>query len=156
MIGLAQGWSLRVERGPDWLFVRASPPKPSPLDSSPLGETADPLLGHSPADVADESSLADSSLADSSLAETVWSVVERHFTYRLVLECDGLGRFTSEMISQLLVLNRRIRGQGGTLRLCGLSDYNQEMLRQCRVDGFFPRFSSRTQAVLGSRPLQPR
>lgn len=151
MIGLAQGWSLRVERGPDWLFVEPSPPKPSPPGSSPLGETADPLLRHSPAEVADDSSLADSSLAD-----TVWSVVERHFTYRVVLECEGLGRLTSEMISQLLVLNRRIRGQGGTLRLCGLSDYNQEMLRQCRVDSFFPRFASRTQAVLGGRPLQPR
>ncbi|HEX7447161.1 MAG TPA: STAS domain-containing protein [Pirellulales bacterium] len=93
---------------------------------------------------------------DASLADGIWSVIEQHFTYRVVVECDQLGRFTSAMIAQLLTLNRRIRGHGGTLRLCGLSDDNQETLRQCRIDGFFPRFSDRSQAVLGNRPLQPR
>ena len=137
MIGLSQGWSLQVDRGPDWLFVRPSRAVDGEL-STAVGLSAD--------DGAD----------DASLADQVWSVIEQHFTYRVVLECDQLGRLTSELIAQLLVLNRRIRGQGGTLRLCGLSDYNQEMLRQCRVDGFFPQFTSRSQAVLGNRPMQPR
>lgn len=134
MIGVSQGWSLQVDRGPDWLFVR-----PSPEGVSTEG-------GVSAEEGGDESSLAD----------TIWSVIEQHFTYRVVVECDQFGRLTSAMIAQLLRLNRRVRSQGGTLRLCGLSDYNQETLRQCRVDGFFPQFTSRTQAVLGNRPLQPR
>lgn len=137
MIGLSQGWSLQVDRGPDWLFVR--PSLVAEGDSSNEG-------GFAVEDCVDDASLVDG----------IWSVIEQHFTYRVVVECDQLGRFTSAMIAQLLTLNRRIRGHGGTLRLCGLSDDNQETLRQCRIDGFFPRFSDRSQAVLGNRPLQPR
>lgn len=137
MIGLSQGWSLQVDRGPDWLFVR--PGLVAEGDGSCEG-------GFAAEDCADDASLADG----------IWSVIEQHFIYRVVVECDQLGRLTSDMISQLLTLNRRIRGHGGTLRLCGLSDDNQELLRQCRIDRFFPRFSDRSQAVLGNRPLQPR
>jgi anti-anti-sigma regulatory factor len=129
MIGTTHPWSLDVERGPGWLFVRPSAP----------GDSGD----------------------DSSLADSVWSTLEQHFTYRVVVECDELGRFTSAMIAQLLLLHRRIRGQRGTLRLVGLSPTNQELLRQCRVDGFFPHFCDRAQAVLGlslsaDLPRQPR
>ena len=45
---------------------------------------------------------------------------------------------------------------GGVLRLSGVSDDNQQLLRSCRLDGLFPQFRSRSQAVLGRRPLQPR
>ena len=129
MIGLSHPWSLDIERGPDWLFVRPS----------------------APPDGGDDSSLADS----------IWSTLEQHFTYRVVVECDELGRFTSAMIAQLLLLHRRIRAQRGMLRLVGLSPANQELLRQCRVDGFFPHFVDRSQAVLGGSsaaelPRQPR
>lgn len=129
MIGLSHPWSLDVERGPDWLFVRPSAPP----------EGGD----------------------DSSLAESIWSTLEQHFTYRVVVECDELGRFTSAMIAQLLLLHRRIRAQRGLLRLVGLSTANQELLRQCRIDGFFPHFGDRSQAVLGvspaaESPRQPR
>ncbi|HEX5446161.1 MAG TPA: STAS domain-containing protein [Pirellulales bacterium] len=142
MIGLSQGWSLQVDRGPDWLFVRPS-----------LVAEGD---GSNEGGFAVEHCAVEEGVDDASLADSIWSVIEQHFTYRVVVECEQLGRLTSDMIAQLLTLNRRIRGHGGTLRLCGLSDDNQEALRQCRIDGFFPRFSDRSQAVLGNRPWQPR
>jgi anti-anti-sigma factor len=126
MLGLSSGWLIDVERGPDWLFVRFGAP----------GGDAD-------CDV-------------SSLADSIWSVVEQHFVYRIVLECDRLHLVDSAMIAQLIGLHRRLQKHGGVLRLSGLSDRNQEMLRACRLDGLFPQFRDRSQAVLAHRPVRPR
>lgn len=90
------------------------------------------------------------------MAESVWSVVKQHFIYRVVLECDHLAMLNSHLIAQLVGLHRRLQKQGGILRLCGLSDDNQQLLQSCRLDGIFPQFQSRSQAVLAHRPLQPR
>jgi len=126
MVELAQGWVADVERGPDWLFIRLSPP---------------------PEGVPDGTDLAD----------TLWSLVERHFTYRLLLECDELARLDSTLVAQLLVLDRRLHEHDGLLRLCGLTELNQRVLERCRLNGRFPSFRDRSHAVLGnSRPLRPR
>lgn len=91
-----------------------------------------------------------------SLAESVWSVVKQHFIYRVVIECDHLEQLTSGFVAQFVGLQRRLQKHGGTLRLCGLSDENQTVLKSCQLDGLFPRFASRSQAVLAHRPLYPR
>jgi anti-anti-sigma regulatory factor len=91
-----------------------------------------------------------------SLAEQVWSVVKQHFIYRVVIECDRLQRLNSGFVAQFVGLQRRLQKQGGTLRLCGLSDANQEVLKSCQLDGVFPQFASRSQAVLAHRPAHPR
>jgi anti-anti-sigma regulatory factor len=90
------------------------------------------------------------------MADSVWSVAKQHFIYRVVLECDQLNMLNSHLISQIVALRRRLQKQGGILRLCGLSDDNQQLLHSCRLDGLFPQFRSRSQAVLAHRPLQPR
>lgn len=90
------------------------------------------------------------------LADTLWSLLEQHFTYRLVLECDALRTVNSNLIGQLVLLHKRIYKHGGLMRLAGLSDDNFEVLRQARLDRNFPRFYNRAEAVLGHRPLQPR
>ena len=90
------------------------------------------------------------------LAESVWSVVKQHFVYRVVLECNELGVLDSAMIAQIVGLHRRLQKQSGVLRLCGLSDKNHELLKACRLDGLFPQFRSRSQAVLAHRPPRPR
>ena len=124
MLGVSSGWTVDVERGPDWLFVRLGAPTDGECDVSLL-------------------------------ADSVWSVVKQHFVYRVVLECDSLGMFDSAMVAQIVGLHRRLQKQSGVLRLCGLSDRNQEMLKACRLDGLFPQFRSRSQAVLAHRP-RPR
>lgn len=127
MVQMAPGWKLEVDRGPDWLFVK-------PTCSSYDPDSADPPL-----------------------AESVWSLLQQHFTYRLVLECEQLPHLHSPMVGQLAMLHKRISTQGGLMRLCGLSDSNQEVLHACRLDGRFPNFLDRSEAVQGNfRPRQPR
>jgi anti-anti-sigma factor len=92
-----------------------------------------------------------------SLAESLWSLLEQHFTYRLVLELDRIRLLNSYLIGQLIEVYRRIREQDGVLRLCGLSVYNRRVLRTCRLDDRLPIYDDRREAVLGSvQPRQPR
>jgi anti-anti-sigma regulatory factor len=93
-----------------------------------------------------------------SLAESVWSVLDQHFTYRLVLELNQIPLLNSYLIGQLIELYRRIQEHDGVLRLCGLSAYNRHVLRTCRLEERLPAFRDRREAVLSSsaRPSQPR
>ncbi len=99
--------------------------------------------------------LADS--ADTPLARNLWSLLEQHFTYRLVLEMDEVDMLDSHLIGQLLALGKRIQDRDGILRLCGLSEHNQQMLDTCRLSNHFLSYRNREEAVLGpGRPHNPR
>jgi anti-anti-sigma factor len=123
---LAPGWHTQMERGPDWIFVRLLPP-----------ET------HAEA-------------ASAALAEAIWRLLEQEFTYRLVLELDALPLLSSHLLGELIRLSKRIYSHGGMLRICGLSDSNQHVLRLSRMGGQFPHYASRAEAVMGHRPAKPR
>jgi anti-anti-sigma regulatory factor len=86
------------------------------------------------------------------LAECIWSLLEQHFVYRVVLECEQLPRLTSSLVAQLQLLWRRIDGRGGVMRLCGLSTANQELLDRCGLAQRFPHYQAREDAVLANRP----
>ena len=91
------------------------------------------------------------------LAERVWSVLQQHFTYRLVLELDQIRVLTSRLVAQLVQLHRRIEEHGGVMRLCGLSPHNCQVLQTCRLDDRFMPYQDRQEAVMGcERPCQPR
>lgn len=91
------------------------------------------------------------------LAEQVWALLEQHFTHRLVLELDEVGRLDSPLIAQLVWLQERIHEHDGIMRICGLSSRNQDLLRQCSLDGRLPSYRDREEAVMGqSLPKQPR
>lgn len=89
------------------------------------------------------------------LAENLWEILRQHFVGRMVLELDEVD-LRSHLLSQLLALHRKIDCNGGVLRLCGVSDENQQVLRASRLEGRFPQFRSREEAVYGHRPAQPR
>ncbi len=84
-----------------------------------------------------------------SLAEEIWSLLEQHFTYRLVLELDQVSVLTSHMIEQLMQLHHRLEHRGGVMRVCGLSPYNCEVLHACRVDEELLPYQDRQEAVTG-------
>jgi len=90
------------------------------------------------------------------LAECIWSLMQQHFVYRVVLECDEIAPLTSEIVGQLVLLRRRIDGRGGVMRLCGLSPANQDALACCRLAERFPLYADREEAVMANRPKQPR
>jgi anti-anti-sigma regulatory factor len=90
------------------------------------------------------------------LAEQVWSLMERHFVSRLVLELDALDLLNSHLIGQLVVLDKRIGQRGGLMRLSGLSPFNQTVLRTHGLEGRFPVYGDLTDAVMGACPRRPR
>jgi anti-anti-sigma factor len=93
----------------------------------------------------------------SNFAEQVWSLLEQHFSHRLVLEMNELEQLNSELIGQLVWLHKRIHTHDGLLRLCQLSDEQDEVLRVSRLGGYFPRYQSREDAVMGhALPHRPR
>ena len=90
------------------------------------------------------------------LAENLWSAISQHFTYRVVLELDEVDCLQSYLVGQLVLLHKRLSTHDGMLRLAGISDHNQNVLKACRLEGRFPQYANRTDAVHGHRPTQPR
>lgn len=91
------------------------------------------------------------------LAETIWSLLQQHFTYRVVLDMSQVPLLHSAIVGQLVYLQKRVCTHDGVLRVCGLSERNHDVLRSCRLDGFLPHYQDRNQAVTGmSAPSKPR
>ena len=117
---VASEWSLDVDRGPEWVFIR--------LHGPPNGNAE-----------------------GSELAEMIWHSMQQQFAKRVVLELDELPLMRSAFIGELVLLHKRIVSNGGTLRVAGLSDFNQEVLCMCRLNSRFPQYHNRADAVMGQR-----
>lgn len=89
------------------------------------------------------------------LAESIWSLLDQEFTYRLVLEMDETPILSSWVLGELVLLHKRIHSRGGLMRLCGLSEGATEIMRRHRLDTRLVIADDRTHAVMG-RPRQPR
>lgn len=81
------------------------------------------------------------------LAECVWDLMRSHFATRVVLELDQLPILRSAVIGEIVLLHKRVHTQGGIMRIAGLSDANQSVLRMMRLDERFPHFRDRYEAV---------
>lgn len=90
------------------------------------------------------------------VAERVWTAMQYHMQRRVVLELDELPVLRSELIRELVLLNRRIQSNGGLLRLAGVSDDNQHVLELCRLGERFPRYRDRHDAVMATNPVNSR
>jgi anti-anti-sigma factor len=85
------------------------------------------------------------------VADKLWSLADRHFTYRLVLELHELDIIPSRLMGQLVMLQKRVLQRDGALRLCGLSDDCEQALHFCRLDQALPSYDCREDAVMGRR-----
>lgn len=90
------------------------------------------------------------------LADRLWSMLERHFVYRLVLDLDQVQLLDSALLGQLVALYKRVHQRGGLMRLCGLSPYNRRVLQVHGLLDRFPAYGDLEEAVLGSKPCKPR
>jgi anti-sigma B factor antagonist len=90
------------------------------------------------------------------LAEAVWTILEQNMIYRVVLELDQVDALCSDEAEQLCMLAERVHAQGGLARVCGLSARNRAMLDARGPKGMFPNYRDRSEAVMCSRPTQPR
>jgi hypothetical protein len=120
---------LVVERGPGWLFVRLV----SPAAASDGDEPA----------------------RDDGLAERVWGLLQAHHTQRLVLECDGLDDARGRLAGEIARLSGRLRDEGGTIRVCGLSESARAALAADATVPPLPSFANRSDAVAGRLPTTP-
>ena len=90
------------------------------------------------------------------LAARLWTLLDKHFIYRLVLEMDEVELLPSHMMGQLVMLQKRVLQHEGALRLCGLSPQCAEALHLCRLDRALPVFDCRADAVYGKMLTKPR
>lgn len=90
-------------------------------------------------------------LEDNQLDEQIWSLLEKHLTYRVVLEMDEVEVLESQLVSQLLCLCQKIHQHDGVIRLSGLSRYNQQVLKACSLSDRFPACRDRIEAVMGCK-----
>ena len=81
------------------------------------------------------------------LAQQIWDLAEQASVFQLVLELDEIDVLFSYLIGQLIMLHKRVWAKGGKIRLCGLSQRNQETLYLCRLDDRFPSYPTRQEAV---------
>lgn len=93
------------------------------------------------------------------LADHIWSLLEQHLTYRVVLEMGAVKILRSELVAQLVLLCRKIHHHGGVIRLSGLSANNQRVLQACSLLDRLPAYRDRFEAVMGCHPeeaVKPR
>ena len=95
-------------------------------------------------------SMETGSLPAASLAEQLKELVENHFIYRIVLELHRLPELSSQLIGELVQLDRYIQKHDGVLRICGLSPEGRAMLEMCGLDDLCLAYETREEAILGS------
>lgn len=79
----------------------------------------------------------------SALADRLRSLLDRHFTYRLMLDLGEIERFGSGLLNQLIVLDRWVQDRGGMMRLCGLSSEGAALFHVCGLDRVFSVYRGR-------------
>lgn len=91
------------------------------------------------------------------LGEVLWSILDQHFTYRLVLELDKARDLDDETLDELLALYQRVSEHGGMLRICGVSAESRRRLLQRQLGDRLVPYEDREEAVMtGAAPRRPR
>jgi anti-anti-sigma factor len=90
------------------------------------------------------------------LADQIWSVLDQHFVYRVVLELDEVTDLSPTLLAQLVRLQRRIGEHGGMMRICGVSPHNQRILRLRGLSDRLADYQTVEEAVMGSNRPKPR
>ena len=94
---------------------------------------------------------------DLGLADRVWTLLQQHSTKRLVLDLREIDVLDGSLPEELRRLTELISGANGGIRICGLSERNQEAYRQMLGDDRLPVYRDPADAVFCSwRPQQPR
>ena len=85
--------------------------------------------------------LVDRTPSDSEVIDDIsreWECIADHADCKtLLVDCAEVARLSSEMLSKLIVLQRRLQQKKGKLILCGLAPHVREVLRWTKLDRFF-------------------
>ena len=83
------------------------------------------------------------------IAETVAREVATSGIKRVVMDFDEKVMLFSYLVGQLVALHKRLLLEGGTFRVCGLSDENADVLRVLHLNDRLPNYRDRGAAVMG-------
>lgn len=89
-------------------------------------------------------------------AREVCELVDRCLADRVVLELARLEGLSAFSINELLAVQRFVDGNGGLLRLCGLTDTDRELLNRLGLSTILPAFHGLEEAVMGCFAPKPR
>jgi len=91
------------------------------------------------------------------LGEALWSILEQHLTYRLILDLGQVKSLDDEILDQLSTLHDRVAGRGGLMRICGLTPHNCRLLQEHQLDDRLIPYHTVEEAMMGSiAPRRPR
>ena len=86
------------------------------------------------------------------LAIVLWSVLEMHFTHQLVLDMQGTACLDETAVKQLMTLAQWIVARRGSIRLCGLSEHDQNVLDQSGALSYLPVYEDVAEAIFAGHP----
>lgn len=94
---------------------------------------------------------------DLGLADRIWSLLQQHFTNRVVLDLREVQVLDGNLPEELQRLEELIHDADGVIRICGLSKSNQDIYQQMLGESRLPVYRNPADAVFCSwRPPQPR
>jgi len=90
------------------------------------------------------------------LARDLCELIDRCLADRVVLELDRLESLSAFLVNELLAVHRFVDGNGGLLRLCGLTDKDRKLLDRLGLSTILPAFHDLEEAVMGGFAPKPR
>lgn len=84
------------------------------------------------------------------LADLIWTTLEKHFVYRVVLDMNQVDALSDYLLQELIALSHRLRSREGMLKLYGLSATNRRILERACLEGRLPNYATRREAVLSA------
>ncbi len=86
---------------------------------------------------------------DLPLGVYLWQLMQRHFTDRIILDLSAVEQLTGYAVRQLIALARLVNDHDGMMRICGLSDYNLNLLRRYGQRGRLSCYGDHEEALVG-------
>jgi anti-sigma B factor antagonist len=71
------------------------------------------------------------------LGRQLWKLGDQVGRGPLIINFAGIERLSTEMLGNLVVLQRRVQGQGGRMKLCGISPALLEIFKILRLTRVF-------------------
>lgn len=85
--------------------------------------------------------------ANRPLAERLLGTIQANRAHRVVLELDHVDSIDDSLLDAITTVGSHVRGDGGLIRVCGLSASTLLQLRKSAPGSELPHFESRSAAV---------
>jgi len=84
---------------------------------------------------------------DGSLTDRLLGTIRANRAHRVVLELERVESIDATLLDAIATVGTQVRGDGGMIRVCGLSENTLRQLRKSPAGRELPHFESRSAAV---------